>query len=153
MCEQAKKRVEWNNTVQKLAPLCASSSPVSSSFLDMLHSGPHWAADWPGSTCFFLFFLIFPVFLLLIIGHGARLYLSHLPQGLWLMGMLWGIRQMSGQNSRRRLRMHSLLLFVALVIFVKSNFMFWFCLFLSNLDKRETPPPWLERPWEGTEEI
>lgn len=30
MCEQAKKRVEGNNTVQKLAPLCASSSPVSS---------------------------------------------------------------------------------------------------------------------------
>lgn len=41
MCEQAKKRVEGNNTVQKLAPLCASPSPVSSRFLDMLHSGPH----------------------------------------------------------------------------------------------------------------
>lgn len=40
MCEQAKKRVEGNNTVQKLAPLCASSSAVSSRFLDKLHSGP-----------------------------------------------------------------------------------------------------------------
>lgn len=38
MCEEAKKKVKGNNTVQKLAPLCASSSPVSLRFLDMLHS-------------------------------------------------------------------------------------------------------------------
>lgn len=41
MCEQAKKRVKGNNTVQKLAPLCAASSP------SRVLRAPGFAASWP----------------------------------------------------------------------------------------------------------
>lgn len=71
-----------------------------------------YAALWPSLSSrlarlhmLFLFFLIFPVFLLLIIGHGERLLSS--PRGIVTYGNALGIRQMSGQNSRQRLRMHS----------------------------------------------
>lgn len=54
--------VKGNNTVQKLAPLCVSSSAVSLRFLDMLHSG-----------------------LIQQTGHApsASSLLSHLPSRLW----------------------------------------------------------------------
>lgn len=78
-----RQRKEWKETtLQKLAPLCVSSSP---SVLRV--SG--YAALWRSLSSRlarlhlpFLFLVTVLVFVLLITGHGERLHLSHLPEGL-----------------------------------------------------------------------
>lgn len=78
MCEQVKKILEGNNTVQKLAPLCVILSRVLQlSGYTALRPSLSSRPDRPH-----LLSLFFLIFLLLIIGHGERLHLSHLPEGL-----------------------------------------------------------------------
>lgn len=142
MCEQAKKRVEGNNTVQKLAPLCASSSPVSSRFLDMLHSGPHWAAGWPGSTRFFSSFSS-SSFSSLAVANACTCLISQRDCDLW---ECFGMKRCL-ISCWQKTRMPS----VHIISHIDTNF--FVCLFVYSSVTVQSLNPWTERPWECTEEI
>lgn len=85
MCEQTKKGVEGNSTVQKLAPLCVSSYTASSRFLGTVHSGltdqQTGKASPPFSPPPHLPYLASSHY------HGECLH-SSFPEELRLMGML-----------------------------------------------------------------
>lgn len=83
------RRVVQNNTVQKLEPLHASSSSQTSCTLAF--------AEQPSNCTSCTFVFVF-VSLLLKTGHDQHQCLPRVPEGRWLVGMLWENKCWQGQT-------------------------------------------------------